>query len=189
MMGWEAYGVEWDEGASKRATTQGMSIFTGDVFEAKFPDQYFDVVRMSFVLEHLLNPRETLVEIKRILKPQGRLYLSVQNTRSLNYWLFRERWFSLDIPRHLFSFSVGNLRKLLLSLGLKIEAIRFDSGTRTFLASLQYLLNDRQPRKALIQGDQTIYQSHLLRYLARPFCWVVDRVRLGDLMHLEITKP
>lgn len=188
-MGWETYGVEMDEEASKRARSEGISVFTGDLLEANFPDQFFHVVRMSFVLEHLPNPRETLVEIKRILKPKGRFYLSVQNARSLHYWLFGERWFSLDVPRHLFSFSVETVRKLLSSLDLKIQIIRFDSGTRTFLASLQYLVNERHHRRALVQEDQSIYQSRFLKYLARPFCWGVDRVGLGDLIHLEIVKP
>ncbi|MBS3921101.1 MAG: class I SAM-dependent methyltransferase [Deltaproteobacteria bacterium] len=187
-MGWETYGVEMDEEASKRARSKGISVFTGGLLEANFPDQFFDVVRMSFVLEHLPNPRETLVEIKRILKPRGRIFLSVQNAGSLHYWLFGERWFSLDIPRHLFSFSVETLRKLLSSLDLKIQIIRFDSGTRTFLASLQYWVNDRHEGRALIRGNQSIYGSHLLRYLFRPFCWFVDRIRLGDLIHLEIMK-
>lgn len=186
MMGWETYGVELNQWASDRARSEGLLVFTGDLFEANFPDQFFDVVRMSFVLEHLPNPRETLVEIKRILKPQGRLYLSLQNTRSLNYWLFGERWFSLDIPRHLFSFSVETLRKLVFSLDLKIQALHFDSGTRTFLASLQYVIDEWNHRKPLAQGNLRIYQSHFLKYLFRPFCWFVDRIRLGDLIHLEI---
>jgi len=185
-MGWETYGVEVHKEASERARSGGLSVFTGDLFEANFPDQFFDVVRMSFVLEHLPNPRETLVEIKRILNPQGRIYISIQNARSLNYWLFGERWFSLDVPRHLFSFSVETIKRLTSSLGLRVKAIRFDSGTRTFLASLQYWVNDRYEGRCLVQGKQSIYESHLFRYLFRPFCWFLDRIRLGDLIHLEI---
>ena len=187
-MGWETYGVEINEEASERARSEGLWVFTGDLFKANFPDQFFDVVRMSFVLEHLSNPRETLTEIKRILRPQGRIYISIQNTKSLNHWLFGERWFSLDVPRHLFSFSTETMKRLLSSLGLRVQAIRFDSGTRTFLASLQYWINDRYQGRSLIQGKQPFYKSHFLRYLVKPFCWFVDRIRLGDLIHLEIIK-
>ena len=188
-MGWEVYGVEMDEGASSRARSMGLDVFTGDLFEAKYPAHFFHVIRMSFVLEHLPNPRETLIEIKRVLIPQGRIYLSIQNAQSFHYWLFRERWFSLDIPRHLFSFNVRTTQRLLSSLDLKIRKIRFDSGTRTFLASFQYLVNERYPRGALLQRNQPIVESHLLRHLVHPFCWVVDRLGLGDLIHLEIAKP
>jgi hypothetical protein len=27
-----------------------------------------------------------------------------------------------------------------------------------------------------------------LKHLCQPFCWFVDRLRLGDLIHLEIVK-
>ena len=70
-MGWETYGVEMDAQASERARSKGIRVYTGDLFGANFPDQFFHVVRMSFVLEHLPNPRETLQEIRRILRPRG----------------------------------------------------------------------------------------------------------------------
>jgi SAM-dependent methyltransferase len=187
-MGWEVYGVEIDGKASERARSQGLSVFTGDLLAANYPDHFFHVVRMSFVLEHLPNPKETLLEIKRILLPQGRIYISIQNARSLNYWLFGEKWFSLDVPRHLFSFSPQTIRRLLSSIGLMVKTTWFDSGTRTFLASLQYLVNDRYQRKAAIRSSQSIAKSHFLRYLFYPLPWITDRLRLGDLMYLEVVK-
>lgn len=187
-MGWETYGVEMDEEASKRARSEGGSVFTGDLFEANFPDHFFHAVRMSFVLEHLSNPRETLMEVKRILQPHGRIYISIQNARSFNFWLFRGRWFSLDVPRHLFSFSPETIGRLMFSMNLEIKTIRYSSGTRTFLASLQHWLNDRL-RKGKEGKDNPIFlTNHLLKAIFRPFCWVIDRLKLGDLMHLEVIK-
>ncbi len=108
-MGWEAHGVEMDGQASERARSKGISVYTGDLFGAAYPDHFFHVVRMSFVLEHLPNPRETLQEIRQNSRlPGGRIYISIQNARSLHYWLFGQRWFSLDVPRHLFTFTSEN---------------------------------------------------------------------------------
>lgn len=188
QMGWEVFGVEMDGGAALRAREAGLNVLTGNLYQANFPDHFFHAVRLSFVLEHLPDPRETLVEVRRILLPGGRIYISVQNTRSLHYWLFRECWFSLDVPRHLFSFSVKTLRKLLASLNLSIKKIHFDSGTRTFLGSLQFCLNEWQGSEALVGGNQAILKNHLLRHLFQPLGWFLDRLRLGDLIHLEIEK-
>ena len=44
-----------------------------------FNDKVFDVVFMLEVLEHVENPSLCLREIRRVLKPQGRLILSVPN--------------------------------------------------------------------------------------------------------------
>jgi len=187
-MGWEVYGVEIDSEASERARAKGLSVFTGDLLEANYPDHFFHVVRMDMVLEHLPNPKEVLFEINRILMPKGRIYISVQDARSLNYWLFRKWWFSLDVPRHLFSFTPKTIQKLLSPLGLEIKRLWFDSGTRTFLMSLQYWMNERHGRKAAYPNPQPIGDSRFLKLLFRPFCWVVDRSRFGDMMYLEVIK-
>ncbi len=187
-MGWDAHGVELDAQASDRARARGIVVFTGDVFGAKYPSGIFDVVRMSFVLEHLPNPKETLVEIRRILAPRGRLYISVQNVRSLHYSLFGPRWFSLDVPRHLFSFSPKTIARLLSSIDLELRSIWFDSGTRSFLASIQYMINDRYQRGAGYTASQSVVKSRFLRALSYPVCWTADRLGWGDLMHLEVVK-
>jgi len=187
-MGWETYGVELDPGASDRARSKGISIFTGDLFGANYPDQFFHAVRMSFVLEHLPNARETLQEIRRILVHGGRLYISVQNARSLHYGLFGQRWFSLDVPRHLLTFTPKTIGRLLSSVGLKLNTVFFDSGTRSFLASLQYVVNDRYGRGPGYRASQSVVKSRLLRILSFPICWVADRIGLGDLMFLEAMK-
>ncbi len=187
-MGWEAYGVEMDDQASDRARSQGINVYTGDLFGAGYPDRFFHAVRMSYVLEHLPNPRETLEEIRRILADKGRIYISIQNAGSLHYRLFGQRWFSLDVPRHLFSFSPETIRRLLSSLGLELKSIWFESGTRSFLASLQYIVNDRHHRKAGYSASQAVVKSRVLRALSYPVCWAADRLGWGDLMHLEVVK-
>ncbi|HSB04742.1 MAG TPA: class I SAM-dependent methyltransferase [Thermodesulfobacteriota bacterium] len=188
-MGWDAYGVEMDGQASERARSRGISVYTGDLFGAAYPEQFFHVVRMSFVLEHLPNPRETLQEIRRILVSKGRIYISIQNARSLHYWLFGQRWFSLDVPRHLFTFTPKTIERLLSSLDLEPKTIWFDSGTRSFLASLQYIVNDRYQRGAGYTASQSVVKSRFLRTLSTPICWFADQMGWGDLMSLEVVKP
>ena len=188
-MGWETHGVEMDNQASERARSRGISVFTGDLFEAKYPDRFFHAVRMSFVLEHLPNPRETLKEIRRILVPGGRVYISIQNARSLHYRLFGPRWFSLDVPRHLFTFTPETIGRLFSSLDLELKKIWFESGTRSFLASLQYIVNDRYQRGAGYTASQAVVKNRLLRTVAFPICWLADRMGRGDLMFLEAVKP
>jgi SAM-dependent methyltransferase len=187
-MRWEAHGVEMDGPASERARSKGILVFTGDLLEARYPDQFFHVVRMSFVLEHLPNPRETLREIRRILAPRGRIYISVQNARSLHYRLFGPRWFSLDVPRHLFTFTPATIERLFSSLDLELKGFWCESGTRSFLASIQHIINDRYQRGAGYTASQAVVKSRFLRALSFPVCWAADRAGWGDLMFLEVVK-
>ncbi len=42
-----------------------------DIFSLPFEDDFFDSVFVCHVLEHLTDPREALLELKRVLKPNG----------------------------------------------------------------------------------------------------------------------
>lgn len=58
-----------------RATNQADVYFDGRAFP--FPDQSFDAVLCSQVFEHVFTPTEFLAEIHRVLRPGGRLVLTV----------------------------------------------------------------------------------------------------------------
>lgn len=85
--------------------------------EAEYSDSYFDEIVIWHVLEHTPNPRDILLEIRRILKPNGVLIVAVPNYESLQSRWAGSAWFHLDIPRHLYHFPVSCLRSLLISCG------------------------------------------------------------------------
>jgi ubiquinone/menaquinone biosynthesis C-methylase UbiE len=75
-----------------------------------FPDASFDVVACTEVLEHLRFPSNALAEIRRVLKPDGRLVGSVPNaTRLRNRWRFLVGTLNED-PTHLRMYSPDTLR-------------------------------------------------------------------------------
>lgn len=73
---------EWVEKAAQIAKAKGLSRFSyrqGDVNALPFPDARFDMVTCQTVLIHVPDPRATLREFKRVLKPGGLLVLSEPN--------------------------------------------------------------------------------------------------------------
>lgn len=81
---WGTYGVELSKFASTYAAKKfGLTVFNGSLEEAKLPDGQFDIVILWATLEHLVNPFQNLVEIHRVLAPQGLLAFSVPNHNSL----------------------------------------------------------------------------------------------------------
>ena len=80
-------GFDISEKAASVAKKRGIKVTVGDV-EKKLPykDKTFDVVFWGDNVEHLFEPEKTLLEIKRILKPKGRLVISCPN---LGYWRYR----------------------------------------------------------------------------------------------------
>ncbi|MBK8552883.1 MAG: class I SAM-dependent methyltransferase [Ignavibacteria bacterium] len=49
-----------------------------------YEDKYFDKVLCSEVIEHVLDPREVLKEISRVMKDEGILSLSIPNEEVIN---------------------------------------------------------------------------------------------------------
>ncbi len=82
-----------------------------------FPSAAADVVICHHTLEHVPNPPEVLEEIRRWLKPSGRLVLCVPFERERCYRKFRP-----DEPnRHLYSWNVQTLGNLVTECGFEIS--------------------------------------------------------------------
>ncbi len=56
-----------------------------DISKEKLPfdDNFFDFIIINHVLEHIINPHDVMMEINRVLKKGGRLYMETPSTRSL----------------------------------------------------------------------------------------------------------
>ena len=119
--GWDARGVEICGPAAEYARNiRKVSVLTGTLEEAAFPEDSFDFVHSSHVLEHIAEPREFVAEIRRILKPGGWCAIVTPNTASLQARLFRGQWRSA-IADHVHLFSLYGLRRLLSETGLVPE--------------------------------------------------------------------
>lgn len=67
------------------ANVPGAQIVTGDADNLAYPDEAFDVVIMTEVLEHLSDPVLALEQLRRVLKPGGWMLLTVPNRDWLRY--------------------------------------------------------------------------------------------------------
>lgn len=186
--GWETYGIEPSKVGATRAQNLGLDVSQGMLEDAHFPDQFFDVVRLSSVVEHLCEPKMTLREIHRILKPDGLVYVTVPNTRSLVFWLFRENWYALDTPRHVISYSPKTLTVLAEATGFEVASTSFTAGPFNFVRSLNYLMRDKGtgwPREIRrIRWER----SKLLRRALKPVFFFVDILGYGDFLHATLQK-
>lgn len=129
--GWEVRGVELSREAAARAQALGLDVFQGDLADARLPGDTFDLVYMGDVLEHVPDCRATLLEVARVLKPAGYLYLRGPITTNS---LARRIGLSLygrvkpivleEPPYHLWEFTPRSLRRLCASAGLAVVSLR-----------------------------------------------------------------
>jgi 2-polyprenyl-3-methyl-5-hydroxy-6-metoxy-1,4-benzoquinol methylase len=94
-----------------------------------YPNEAFDVVTMLAVLEHLSHPKAVVAEVSRILKPGGRLVLTVPSKAAkpvLEFLAFRLGVVSAaEIRDHKCYYTRRLLRHLVSGTGLVIEAHRY----------------------------------------------------------------
>jgi SAM-dependent methyltransferase len=119
--GWRAKGVEIClESAEHGRLRYGLDIFAGTLEEAAFPGDSFDVVHLSHLIEHVPDPKKLLVEIGRVMKPDGHLLLTTPNVSGFQARFSGARWRSA-IPDHIYLFSKRTMRDLLAELGFTIQ--------------------------------------------------------------------
>lgn len=120
--GLEVHGVEISEEAARGADPRAQIRIASHLKDAAYPDACFDEVVIWHVLEHLDDPRGTLAEVHRILKPGGRLIVAVPNFSSAQARWSGPAWFHLDLPRHLYQFPLEALERLLRDVGFDIAS-------------------------------------------------------------------
>jgi len=117
---WKLYGIEMSaEGARKAEARSGAQVFVGNILDAPFPRESFDVITCFDVLEHLYEPREVMARVGEWLKPGGIFYVLVPNVDSAEARVFGTYWHGLELPRHLFHYSPESLKFLARSAGLR----------------------------------------------------------------------
>ncbi len=124
--GYAIRGTEISEYGSKYVKKQlNIEVFKGDVKEAQFPSDYFDIITLWHTLEHLPHPLSDLREIHRILAPTGLIVIAVPNVNNyitrFFYLIARRKslkLFSTDAKEwHFYHFSLRTLRALMEKAG------------------------------------------------------------------------
>jgi len=132
--GCEVWGVESDENIRRIAELHGFNVHIG-VFDPKeFPQNYFDVVTLDQVIEHMRDPIATLAGVKAVLKVGGVAILSTPNAAGWGARVFGRRWINWHAPYHLQFFTKRSMQLAARRVGLKAEVL----GTVTSSEWLRY---------------------------------------------------
>src|SRR5262245_7784475 len=124
--GWDATGLDFSPAASELATRRGLRgrYLMGSLADHDLPLRSFDAVTMWQVLEHIGEPVAMMRRVHALLRPGGLLVASVPNIDGLTASLTRERWWGLDVPRHLVHYTPPTLRRVLEEAGLHVVDVR-----------------------------------------------------------------
>ena len=121
---WKKYGVEVSEYAAGYASEWG-TIHHGLLPEAGYDAEFFDVVAMHHVIEHMPDPMEQLREVFRVLRRGGALLLATPDFDSGCARRFGECYRLLHDSTHISLFSADSVHRLLRDIGFVIDHVDF----------------------------------------------------------------
>ncbi len=129
--GWEAFGMEPDQGARKIAAEMQLKTFENKAaLKQGMEDRKASAITLWHALEHVTDLNETLTFFKETLQPNGVLIIAVPNYTSYDAKHYKEFWAAYDVPRHLYHFEINTIQKLLTPYGFKLtetKPMKFDS--------------------------------------------------------------
>jgi SAM-dependent methyltransferase len=148
--GWKVFGNERTlEAAQFVHQSFNLPIFVGET-DSLSPIPFVDMVILFQVLEHLHNPIRTLQQLNDLLKPNGKIIIAVPNFGGWQAKFGGERWFHLDVPRHLFHFSLPSLKVCLKKSGFEITNVNYISFEHDPYGWIQSTLNHLHKKHNLL---------------------------------------
>lgn len=139
---WELYGFDISANKEIKKIDGTITIVTGDFEQltTSFPKEYFDIIRLNNVFEHLNNPVSTLKDLVSLARKGCIIMIEVPNIDSLKFKVFGKYFSSLDIPRHLYHYTIKTLSEICRSCGLEIQSVRTIGSPKSTVRSLYYAL-------------------------------------------------
>jgi len=127
--GWEATGLDFSPSAIvyARRSPSGGRFVQGTLEDYACPGASLDLITLWQVLEHIGEPRRLVRRCHSLLRPGGVLVAAVPNIEGLSARIAGERWWGLDVPRHLVHYTPGTLCGSLESAGFRIVRVRHRS--------------------------------------------------------------
>ncbi|EMI61528.1 methionine biosynthesis protein MetW-like protein [Leptospira noguchii serovar Autumnalis str. ZUN142] len=116
--GFQVTGVEISSYSAEVAKSRGLKVYTGEFLDVDLPENFFDVITLVEVIEHLSDPKKVFEKLSRILKPGGLLLIQTANF---------EGWQAINagadyhyyLPGHFYYYSESNLKKILDRFGFR----------------------------------------------------------------------
>ncbi len=135
----KVFGLELDGPAAKRLKDEGFMVEKERIEDAELPENFFDLVTLFSVIEHVESPKACLEKIYKILAPGGVVCFEAPNIKSLNASLFRDyHWGGYHTPRHWNLFSLDTITKVARPMGYEFAGLKRSTGHAFWLWSFHH---------------------------------------------------
>lgn len=170
-------------------TKRAYSLTVGDALCLPFPDATFDRIVCSEVLEHIPDHRAALKEIARVLKPGGRLGVSVPRAfPEWVCWKLEERYHN-NPGGHVRIFRTSGLKADVRAAGFRFDRRHWAHGLHSPYWWLQCAMWDKRETSRMVRAYRTFLEWDILKrpLLTRVLEKIADPL-MGKSVVLYFTK-
>ncbi len=137
-LGWkEAEGIDPSEYAIRKAEERGLKVKQGTLKSLNLKEKSFDLVLSQDQIEHVPDPVLELDRMRKILKPEGTLFLVTPDIGGVWAKILGKYWYHYKPGEHLFYFSTPTIKRMLEKVGFENIKVQ-----KTYhVMSLSYIVN------------------------------------------------
>jgi SAM-dependent methyltransferase len=175
-------GIDVAASAVERARNElGVEAYAGAFLELPLESASFDVVCLWDTVEHLARPDLFLQKARRLLRPDGRLFLTTGDISSLNARLRGPNWRQIHPPSHLHYFSRDSIGRLLERTGFRVLGFE----TAAYYHSIHNILATMAMRQGITSRLSRLALQTMGESLARRIGFWIN---LGDIIFVAAEK-
>lgn len=185
---YDCYGIEINKDIAKQGQQKNLKIYAGSFEECDaFKDDFFDLIIVNHLIEHVTDPEALLKKAWQCLKPGGWMIGETPNTDSYGRKILKGKWSGYHVPRHIHLFSDANLSFLFGKTGFSVIDIKKSLNPGHWALSLQNLYLHQRRATRLKNGKAWIYPLCLLAALPITLFENIFRTR-SDIIYFEVRK-
>lgn len=155
---------------NKHSDFKNIKLIAGNINEINF-NQKFDLITLWHALEHEFQPRDLILLFNRITNDNATLIVEVPNYHSFTRWFQKKYWGGFHTPRHSIIYTEQTLKRMLESLGWKLEKIypygTMDSFTLWWLGYFEKIRIKNSANE--MQLEKYFWHYLFLKILSFPF--------------------
>ncbi|MHB9010502.1 MAG: class I SAM-dependent methyltransferase [Carboxydocellales bacterium] len=194
---WDILGIEPSGTVARYARKIGIPVLEDTIENINLNELgLFDVVNLSFVLEHVPNPMEFCTLVFNLLKPGGVACFELPNDfngfqRAIHDFLQKEMWW-ISAPDHINYFNFDSLEKLLTKIGYQVELKETSFPMELFILMGDDYVGDSEVGKKMhkkrVQFEKALVQTGR-NEVKRKFYQALAETGLGRTIIMYARKP
>jgi len=137
-------GIEMSEEAAMLPRSKGYKVYTGFVEDIKLKDNFYDLIYLQQVIEHLISPKLVLNKLYKSLRRGGIIVIETPGLFTWDHALFKDgTWEGYHIPRHLNLWTVNGFYKILKDSKFKKISHKYKLRPTHWTVSIQNYLRKK----------------------------------------------